>query len=342
MRILIKIANKNNISTLYKLRNFFLNRNDLISKKAATLIDNTIDKIFKRETINLKFNLNLNNILKSNPQFKMLSNDTYLVPTRNLIYFNRYSGIKDNKSITSILDEMDNIYQKIINRICLLAYTLNVNNPIELMALYYTLYNYNFISYDFIKDDEMYHDIEKCTKDNLGYNILLGHAVCRHHTIFFRDLCLRYGYNAKAILSCVIENGEEQFYGHAFTEVKFEGITLYLDSLNGLSFYYDEKNHLVFEKNKYFAKDKFLFRYKASLMGLHQIPTLKKDTIDINNFKYLFKKAVNFFEEDEAFEILKQFAVDNYYYLEKMSFLAYNLRYEILRDEQKKLKKTRK
>lgn len=341
MRILIKIANKNNISTLYKLRNFFLNRKSIVSNKAVTIIDNTIDKIYKREKINLSFNLGINSSLKNNPQFKMISSDTYLVPTRNLIYLNRYSGIKDNKTIISILDEMDSIYQKIINRICFLGYTLNVNNPIELMALYYSLYNYNFLSYDIFQSDELFHYIEKYTKDNLGYNVLLGHSVCRHHSVFFRDLCLRYGYKAKVILAAVIENDEEQNYGHAFTQTEYEGITLYLDPYNGLSFNYDENNHLIFEKNKYFAKDKWSFRYKASLIGLHQLPSLKKDTIESDNFKYLFNKALDFFEDDEVYELLRQFAIDNYYYLKKMKSLAYTLKDEISVDDIMKLKKTK-
>lgn len=350
MKILLKVIGGKNTTLLYKLRNYLLVKNNKYSqlndkitiyKKIANMIEKHIDRIYKRETITVRNNLNLEEIIKNNPQISMIDRFTFQIPTRNLLYLNINSGIRKNRELVNILDKIEYLYQKMINRICLLGYSLNINTPIELMALYYTLCRYSFLSYDILDKEDCNLQIEVYTKDKLGYNILLGHGVCRHHAVFFRDLCLRYGFNARTIFCCAMRGDEQECYGHSFNEIEYNGMILYLDPYNGLSFDFDENNHLAFSKNDdlYFIKDKMPFRYKASLLGFYQMSTTNRPTIKFEDFKNIFVNTIEDLESDEIYPALKEFAVENFNICEKVYRLVNKLKYEILIEQQKKIKR---
>lgn len=346
MKILFRVMNTSDSSILNKVKRYLLIKNDKYNGKSIilstilNLIDKQIDIIYKRETITINKKIDIEKIIKSNPQFKMIDTKTLQVPTRNLLYINKYSGFRKNREIINILNNIEYLYQKMINNICILGYSININTPIELMALYYILCRYNFLSYNILDKEDCNTQVEKYTKDKLGYNVLLGHAVCRHHSVFFRDLCLRYGFKAKTVICSTMNGNEEEYYGHSFNEILYNGMNLYLDAYNGLSFIFDKNKHLVFSKdgNRYFIKDKIPFRYMASLLGFYQISKPKKKTMPLEEFKSEFDTTIKYLESEKIYPFLKEFAIENCYICDTVHQLIGELKYEILINQQKKMK----
>ena len=148
------------------------------------------------------------------------------------------------KEFSPITNRMEDIYQTIINSFCLLAYSLNIDNPISLMSLYNIMNDFGCLSVNHkFKNEcnESNDDIMDEIVYKPGYNIICGHGVCRHHSVFFRDVCLRMGYDAKVIAGELINRGK-----HAIVEVRDGDEYYYMDPLNqGCLIFNETRDRLV-------------------------------------------------------------------------------------------------
>ena len=317
----IKFTNNNKLGKLVKIKTFCLKQENKYKNRTiygiiASKIDKKIDSTYKFKNINFKRNIDYN-LIKLNPQFRIINNHELRIATRNEIIKPRgnikiYKGMEKLKKIKVLhtfltatlfrntvcfsgivfsnynmsigafsnktavfLDcaflsamalgnyinrlylyssfnkklkeqfgdlyvDLESMYQEIINRFCVLAYELNINDPISLMVLYGTLNHYGCLSVGHVFNDDMsYYENADNDMDVLlfkfGYDIILGQGVCRHHSTFFRDACLRMGFDAKVL---ALKN----LYGdkHAIVGVKYNDDYLYIDPYNEILFRYKE------------------------------------------------------------------------------------------------------
>lgn len=252
----------------------------------------------------------------SNIDFSLCFN---IINICNISYFgaSSFENFIEKKIIKNpnyeVFDNMEEIYQEIINRFCLLAYSLNLTTPIEIMALYNLMYDNNLLSFMTPSRDNNNTGLDILLIDKLGYKVLLGGgAVCRNHSTIFRDICLRMGYNAKIIVGNQKDDDDNILGDHAIVEVKYNNKYIYIDPLNYevLNFNKDKRLYSSNDEKLYLDNIVYPFVDKLGmrLSGFNKIE-FRKNIVSIDEWKTEYKNA---FEKLDLF--------DNYYKLEKFRY----------------------
>ena len=212
-----------------------------------------------------------------------------------------------------VLNNMEEIYQEFINRFCLLAYSLNLTSPIELMALYNIMSDKNLLSFKNISSEEHIEELDILLIDNLGYKVLLGgNSVCRNHSTLFRDICLRMGYSAKVVVGTQKDKDNKILGDHAIVEVRYDNKYIFIDPFNYevLNFDYEKRLYSNFDVKTYLDNIEYSFidGFGMKLSGFNKI-CYREDVVSIDEWKKEYRDILD-----------KLVTFDNYWKLDKFRY----------------------
>ena len=311
-------ATRNVLDTTYLNDTFF---NNIDNSKKHLIIRKSIDSSVFRNS--LFFGTAIINGLSAIILNKHTGIDfSLLFNTINICNISYYGAASIDHTIDKIvmrdpnydaLNNMEEIYQEIINRFCLLAYSLNMTTPIEIMALYNVMYNNNLLSVKTPSRSIDFDELDIFLIDRLAYNIILGkNAVCRNHSTIFRDICFRMGYDARIIVGTINDNDDLE--DHAIVEVKYNNKYIYIDAFNydifewnGIdSMYQGTDNSVSFNNSKY----SFFSNFFMKLYGFNKI-VYKGDTVSVSEWEKEYKKSLEKLELVENYYKIEKFRYDN-------------------------------
>lgn len=243
---------------------------------------------------------------------------------------------KSNNDV--ILNAMEDIYQEIINRFCLLAYSLDLNTPVQVMALYNLMCNNTLLSCKQLERENAISPLECVLLENPGYKIILGgNAVCRHHSVFYRDICLRLGYDAKVLSGNIVNKDNENVESHAIVGLEYEDKYMYLDIVNETILNYDSKMNLTSNVyNDAYLKQSNYNLLEYTLMKLRGYDKLhhKKNILSYDEWYDEYTKTLNKLRVDENVYRLLMFKISNNELFEEFNELS-----ELLDLSEEKVKK---
>jgi len=311
-------STRNIIDTTYLNKIFFENIDD---SKKHTIINKSITDIKFRSII--FFGISIINVLSAitlkkctDIDFSLLFNTINIC---NMAYYGASSieNLIENNIVKDpnyeVLNNMEEIYQEFINRFCLLAYSLNLTSPIELMTLYNIMSDKNLLSFKNISSGEHIEELDILLNDNLGYKVLLGgDSVCRNHSTLFRDICLRMGYSAKVVVGTLKDKDNKILGDHAIVEVRYDNKYIFIDPFNYevLNFDYEKRLYSNFDVKTYLDNIEYSFidGFGMKLSGFNKI-CYREDVVSIDEWKKEYRDILD-----------KLVTFDNYWKLDKFRY----------------------
>ena len=150
-----------------------------------------------------------------------------------------YSGLTDiNKDLKkldlrSIENERKNLYEQILNNICIYIKNTNITNPKDIMHLLNKILNKGYLSY---KKKFKYDNITSKSFE-FSYQIINGSGVCRHIAQLTTDIFKKLGYEAYDLFCTDNKDNKPR---HMITMVNYNNKIYYLDTTNNIVYNYYE------------------------------------------------------------------------------------------------------
>ena len=223
----------------------------------------------------------------------------------------------DNIDKYDILNKMEEIYQTIINNFCLFIYQLKIKNPLDILFLYDATISRicTLSNKDSDKVKETTENIEAVinrasdfySSSRLGYNVVLGYAVCRNQATIFRDICIRLGFDAK-ICGLKYERNFFDYNYHAVVLVNHNGTNYILDPEHLANYKYED--------NKFISEDGMITLKKIEgFTNKISFKCMGFDLIDknINNISYVsdITESYNLLMDDIMIKRINKFNNNN-------------------------------